>query len=104
MARKKIVILRQVFQKGEEGWVEYPRALCEERGINFKRVPCWPDTWVVRKRGDFIYVQGEDAQSLIEVQLEDSGIAPRYTQCAVADFKAWLKSASWPKASVWKGD
>jgi hypothetical protein len=101
---KKIVRLRQIFQKEEEGWVEYPISLRDAHGIKFNRVRGWPDTWVVREKGDFVYVQGEDAHTLIEVQLEDRGLAPRYTQHAVADFKAWLKGDQWPKARKWKGD
>jgi hypothetical protein len=100
---KKIIRLRQVFQTGEEGWVEYPTSLSAEQGISFKKVRGWPDTWVIRKRGEFVYVQGEDAHGLIESQLEMRGLQPRYTQWSVINFNAWLKGKQWPNAAKWKG-
>lgn len=104
MTKKKIVKLRQIFQAGEEGWVEYPTSMCEEHGVTTSRPRGWPATWTIRKRGEFVYVQGEDAHSLIELRLEDRDLAPRYTQWEVAGFSQWIKGDQWPKAKKWKGD
>ena len=100
----EVIELRQVFQEGKEGWVEYPAVLLDGHRLVFARPGGWPDTWVVKRRDGFVYLQGEDAQCLIETQLEDRGLAPRYTQWSVGKFSAWLKSDEWPRLRKWKGD
>lgn len=90
MAKKRMTILklRQICPSEERSWVELPMLVARECGITLKRP----------KRGEFIYVQGEDAHTLMELELEKKGYAPRYTQHEVPDFKAWLKGDAWPEA------
>ena len=90
MAKKRMTILklRQICPDGERSWVELPMLVACECGIAFGR----------SKRGEFMYVQGEDAHTLMEMKLEKKGYDPRYTPHEVPDFKAWLKGATWPTA------
>jgi len=90
MAKKKLKVLdlRQICTEDERSWVEIPMTVCTECGIGITRP----------KRGEFMYVQGEDAHALMELELEKKGYTPRYTQHVVPDFKAWLKGIHWPAA------
>jgi hypothetical protein len=94
MAKKKMKVLklRHISPDDERSWVEIPMTVCTECGIAITRP----------KRGEFMYVQGEDAHVLMELQLEKQGYAPRYTRHVVPDFRAWLKSDMWPEAAEYQ--
>lgn len=104
MEKRPNIELRQVFERDKEGWVEYPSSLWHLDRVSFAKPKHWPDTWAIRRRDGFVYVQGEDAHGLMEQRMEDAGYTPRYTQWAVSGFAAWLKSDQWPHLQKWKGD
>lgn len=90
--------VRQICQTGEESWIELPVRVCILCGIGIKKV-CG---MTAKRRGDFVYLQGEDAADMAELKLEQCGILPYYTQWSVDDFNAWLKGDSWPNARRWR--
>jgi hypothetical protein len=89
--KKKVLKLRQICLEDERSWVEIPLAVCRECGIAVKL-----------KKGEFMYVQGDDAHALVELELEKKGYAPRYTQHEVPNFRAWLEGDGWPVAAEYK--
>jgi hypothetical protein len=87
MAKKKVLKLRQIIETDGESYSEISVALCAQCGISLKRP----------RRGDFIYIVGEDMGCWLDDKLDQLGYAPRYTQFGVPNFKAWLKGKTWPK-------
>lgn len=92
MDRKKIIRLR-VIVDDDDPWVEYPLDKALQCGV-LKKNP---------RRGDFIYVPGEDNHAALEVPLKELGYAPRYTQYWVPKLRAWLRGKQWPDALRWDG-
>ncbi len=92
MAKKKMLRLRLIVDDNDP-WVEYPIDVALQCGV-LKKNP---------RRGDFIYVPGEDNHTILEATLEEKGYAQRYTQYWVPNFRKWLKSDAWPKAQEWAG-
>jgi hypothetical protein len=92
MAEAKLLRLRLLVDD-DDPWAEYPIDVALQCGVLNKNP----------RRGDFIYVEGEDAHAMLEVQLEKLGLAPRYTQYWVPKFSRWLKSDAWPQAQEWAG-
>ena len=95
MAKKrlKVLKLRQICPDDGNSWVEISMEVLKECGFTKIARP---------KRGEFMYVQGEDAHALMELELEKKGYTPRYTQHVVPNFRAWLKSDMWPEAGEHK--
>ena len=93
MAKKKILKLRQICPDDGGSWVEISMEV--SKGCDFTKI-------ARPKRGEFMYVQGEDAHALMELELEKKGYTPRYTQHVVPNFRAWLKGDAWPEAADYK--
>ena len=94
MAKKKLKIirLRQIVDD-DDPWVEYPIDVALKIGV-LKRNP---------RKGDFIYVPGEDTHTILEPRLEELGLTPSYTMYWVPKLRPWLKSEQWPNAKAWAG-
>lgn len=95
MAKKKLKIirLRQIVDD-DHPWVEYPLDVANMCGVLKRNAP---------RRGDFIYVPGEENHAILEGRMEERGLTPRYTQYWVPKLRAWVKGDQWPKAKAWKG-
>jgi hypothetical protein len=94
MAKKKPKTLHlRLIVDDETPWVEYPIDVALKCGV-LKKNP---------RRGEFIYVPGEDNHTMLDVSLSELGLSPRYTQYWVPNFKRWLRSDAWPKAQEWAG-
>jgi hypothetical protein len=92
MPRKKRLALRQIVDD-DTPWVEYPLDIALQCGV-LKKNP---------RKGEFIYVPGEDNHTILEASLEKLGFTPRYTQYWVPKLSRWLKSDQWPNAWEWAG-
>jgi hypothetical protein len=92
MPRKKHLSLRLIVDD-DTPWVEYPLDIALQCGV-LKKNP---------RKGEFIYVPGEDSHAILEASLEKLGFAPRYTQYWVPKLSRWLKSDQWPNALEWAG-
>jgi hypothetical protein len=95
MAKKKakIIRLRQIVDD-DQPWVEYPLEVANMCGVLKKGLP---------RRGDFIYVPGENAHCVLEGRMEERGLTPRYTQYWVKKLRPWVKGEQWPNALAWRG-
>jgi hypothetical protein len=95
MAKKKAKVLRlRQIVDDDHPWVEYPLQVANMCGVYKKGLP---------RRGDFIYVPGEEANWILGSRMEERGLAPRYTQYWVPKLRAWVKGDQWPKAKAWRG-
>jgi hypothetical protein len=92
MSRKKRLPLRLIVDD-DTPWVEYPLDIALQCGV-LKKNP---------RKGEFIYVPGEDNHTILEASLEKLGFTPRYTQYWVPKLSRWLKSDQWPNALEWAG-
>jgi len=84
----KVIRLRQIVDD-DQPWVEYPLEVANMCGVLKKNLP---------RRGDFIYVPGENAHCVLETRMEERGLTPRYTQYWVPKLRAWVKGEQWPDA------
>ena len=94
MAKKPKIVRLRVIVDDDTPWVEYPLDVANMCGVLKKTLP---------RRGDFIYVPGEDAHCVMEYRMGERGLTPRYTQYWVPKLRAWVKGDQWPKAKAWKG-
>lgn len=92
MAKPKILRLRFIVDD-DDPWVEYPADVAWKCGV-LKKNP---------RKGDFVYVPGEDTHTILESRLEELGLTPRYTQYWVPNLRRWLKGEQWPDALAWAG-
>ncbi|NBT75758.1 MAG: hypothetical protein EBT15_07290 [Betaproteobacteria bacterium] len=94
MAKKKLKIIRlRQITDDDEQWVEYPIDVALKIGV-LKKSP---------RKGDFIYVSGEEVHCILEARLEEIGLTPKYTGYWVPQLRKWLRSDQWPKAKAWAG-
>lgn len=96
--KQKILKLRQICPDDGDSWAEISMGVLKECGFTKIARPKRGEA----ARGGFMYVQGEDAHALMELELEKKGYTPRYTQHVVPNFRAWLKSDTWPEAAEYK--
>jgi hypothetical protein len=68
------------------GWAEAPETLCKSLGLD--EYSAW--------RNGMRYFEEDCEMEVLEKKLKKAGYAPKFVECYVDDFDAWLDSNEWP--------